>query len=112
MDALLEQVAATIRAGVKELHGICGLGVLAENDDTDLRVARTKFGGQPDALIRLVGRHSDVREHHVRSGLVDRRTERFEIAGTGDDLDLWLLFEEAKDPFARELAVLPHHDPD
>ena len=36
----------------------------------------------------------------------------FEIAATGDDLDLLLLFEESENPFARDLAVLPHHDPD
>src|SRR5262249_49939762 len=112
MDALLEQVTATIRAGLEKFRGKCGIDVVAEHDDTDLRVARPELGSQPDALIRLVGRHSYVREHHVRSGLVNGRAERFEIAATGDDLDLGLLFEESENPCPRDLAVLAHHYPD
>jgi hypothetical protein len=67
---------------------------------------------QAYALVRVIRRHSNIREDDVRLKPLDRLQHLVERAATGDELDLVGGFQGPADPLACEIAVFAEHDPE
>jgi hypothetical protein len=110
LEALLEQIGAAVRAGVEERHRVPGLGVLAEHDDSHVGMLLPELRCEADPLVRVRGRHPDVRQNDVRRGALDSGAELVEIARHLHELDVVDVAEDADDALAGEKAVLGDDD--
>jgi hypothetical protein len=108
---VLQQIAEPLGAVLEQLEGVRLVGVLGQDDDPDLgMVAADRVGGL-DAL-QVVGRHADVREHHVGRETTDRVEKLFGVPHRGNDLDLTGVLEQPARALANQVVVLCDHDPE
>ena len=104
VDTLLEQVGAPRGAGLEQLEHVGGLGVLAEHDDTGLRVRLAQARGDADALVGLRRRHPDVGDDDVRRLGLDRRHQGVGVRDGRDELDVRRVREQPRHRLADEEA--------
>jgi two-component system, NarL family, invasion response regulator UvrY len=112
VHALLQQVPATVGAGLEQRQGVARLGVLAEDDHADRRMAFTEGSCELNALVGARGWHSDVGQHDVGRLRLDRAEQGREVRARGDDVDPGLGRQDLFQPFPHEQAVVGKHDPD
>ena len=86
--------------------------MLAEDDDADGGLGRPQLVGQPDPLVGVTRRHSDVGDDDIGTSRLDPRTRRVEIAVGRDEIEILDRLEHADDSLAREIAVLGEDDAD
>jgi hypothetical protein len=65
-DPVLEQVADSSGSVAEKFHGVVGLDVLRQHQDTHVRVLGADLACCLEALVRVGGRHPDVDDHRVR----------------------------------------------
>jgi hypothetical protein len=111
-DAVLQEVPTTVGAVVEEGKCVERIGVLAQDDNPDCGVRSPELVRQAYALVRVIRRHSNIREDDVWLDPVDRLQHLVERAATGDELDLFGRFQCPGDPLACEIAVLAENDPE
>ena len=75
-------------------------------------MGRAQLQRGADTLVAGVGRHADVREHHVRALRLDGLQQRVEVAAPRDDLDFTIQLEQSPDALAHDQAVLGKDDAD
>src|SRR5690349_14056490 len=73
-------------------------------------MGRPQFGCELDALVGVPRRHPDVRQDHVRSGLVDGGARLIQVRAGRHELDVVDVFERTRDSLACEVAVLSEYD--
>ena len=88
VDALLEQVCPAGRPALQQFEDVRGLGVLAEDDDADLRMCLAEPRGDADTLVFAGRRHADVGHHDVRTLVFNRRDQSRALAHGGNRLDV------------------------
>ena len=86
--------------------------VLAEDDDTDLRVRLAQPLGGLNPLVRASRRHADVGDDDVRPLRIHRGQQRVEVATDSGNLQIRPRLEQAPDAFADEVVILCKHDAD
>src|SRR5438874_8722171 len=84
--ALLQQVSATRGAAFEERQRVLGIVVLADHQDTDLRVRRAQAVGGANAFLSTRRRHAYVGDDHVWTLTFNGRHERVEVAAGGDEI--------------------------
>src|SRR5207247_782837 len=104
-DALLEQVADTLRPVFEEPQGVAWLDVLGEDEHTDVGVVAADRSGDGQPFVRVRRGHADVDDDGVGMGQSDVAQERICVLGLGDDVDAGLL-EQVNDALAREQVVV------
>ena len=90
MHALLEQVAAAVRARLEQRQHVLRLRVLAEHEYANLRVGLSQLSREPDPLVAVGRWHPDVRQHHVRWIGLDCLEQRREVFVCAHELDALL----------------------
>jgi hypothetical protein len=112
LDALLQQVRPPFRAGFEERERIPRIGVLAEDDDADVRVRLSQALRGPDSLVDAVRRHPDVGDDDVGLLLFDSGEKRVKIATGGRDLHLGMCLGKTPDALANEIVIVREYQAD
>ena len=112
VDALLQEVRPSGAASLQERERVARGGVLAEDDDADLRVRHAQPLGGLDPLVGLARRHADVSHDDVGLLALDGGEQRVEVVAGRRDLDLGARLEQAPQALAGEVVVLGEHEPD
>src|SRR5215212_8008080 len=86
LDALLEQIGASVGARLEQREPIARLRVLTQHDHAHAGVALAKLGGHLKSLVCAGRRHADVGHDHVRTLLAYRAHERVAVVALGDQL--------------------------
>ena len=110
VDALLEQVATSCGAALEQRERVARLGVLAEDDDPDLRMRLPEPSRCLDALVDAARGHADVGDDDVRSLRLDGGEQRVQVLADRDDLDLGLGLEQPPHALADEIVIICEHD--
>ena len=88
LHALLQEVGAALASAFEEGERVTRRRVLAEHDDTDLRMRLTKPHRSLDPLVGLARWHANVGDDDVRRLVIDSREQRVEVVTDRDDLHL------------------------
>src|SRR5439155_10033234 len=111
-DPLLQEVSDTVDTVSQQVEGVATVEVRGEHDHSDFGVFAPNPYGRIDPFLCVCRWHPDVGEHDVWLVRLDRREERIEVDGRGDDVDPIRGSEQRSRSFTDEVTVLGDDQPE
>ena len=112
LDPLLQKVGTSLTPTLQKREHESRGRVLAEHDDTDLGARLAQPGRHLDSLVRVRGRHPDVRDDDVGLLGLDRLEQGVEVLANRCDLEVVSSREQPSQGLADEVVVIGEHEPD
>ncbi|HET6656282.1 MAG TPA: hypothetical protein VFG61_00165 [Gaiellaceae bacterium] len=112
LHPLLQKVRAALASTLQKREHEGRGRVLAQHDHTNLGARLAESGGRLDSLVRVLGRHADVRDDDVGPLGLDRLEQRVEVLANRRDLEVVSSREQAAQGLADEVVVFGEHESD
>ena len=110
VSSLLHHPTAVLATDVKDPREPVGIGVLAHDHDSDVRLRRGEVPRYAHAFVGSRRRHPDIRDNHIRPGRLYRGQKRRLVVCGRDDLYLGRPVENLRQHVPDRHRVIGEYD--